>query len=926
MSHQKHRKSSISRFVSLSLLIISSLSILVTGYFWITSDFKRFDREAEKMRREYFDSQKKLVRDEVLHAVEYIEFKKSQTEMRLKESIRGRVLEAHAIATNLYRKHHLNKSPSEIGQIVKDALRPIRFNHGRGYFFAFNLKGIETLFPVRPEMEGRNMEAVTGAKGERVVPDMLDLVKREGEGFYTYTWTKPDNPGFFPKIAFVKIFEPLGWVIGTGEYLDDVEKDIQQEVLSRLEKIHFGKDGYLFAATWDGMALTEPWKDRNVYDLTDIHGLKIVQEMIRVAQNGGGYVEYVLPGHDEKKGGAKISFAAGIKDWQWYVGAGVFTDEVENVISSKQGILKQQIEGHVLKISLILLTLTLLVLLLNKFVSDRIRKNFLSFNTFFANASSNKAEIHTETLNFSEFAKLAESANRMIDERNRAESALLESRKRLTCILDSVNPGIMVIDPDTHTISEANQAAIDLFGLPGNQVLGRRCQEMIHTERQSSCLAMCLDSGIAQSECILKKADGTTIPILKACKRADIDGRTVIIVSFLDISSQKKLEEQLRHIQKMEALGTLSSGIAHDFNNILSIIIGNAEMACEDLPKENPVSDFVQEIRTAGLRAKGVVQQLLSFSRRTEEHLKPINIMPVVKEAVTLLQSTLPATIELCQSYPDEPSIILADSTQIHQIVINLCSNAAHAIGENEGEISITLENHALTGNPWETGTELEAGKYLKLSISDSGAGIDPEHMTRIFEPYFTTKKAGKGSGLGLSIVHGIVTRHRGAIRAQSQPGRTTFEIFFPAVDMAEIRIEETETLLPSGQGRILWVDDEFALASIGRTLLSRLGYSVEIETNPLEALHRFQKHPNAFDLVISDLAMPKMTGSKLIAEMKMVRPDLPVILCTGYNDRINEDSKKELGLNRLFIKPIDRQELALALHEILGNGKTKRI
>ena len=288
-------KPKLSQRIILYFLLAVILSIGLLGFFWIQSEYADFRTESESMRTGYIASYKDILKTEVDTVLTYIDYQKARVKPRLRQSVQGRVDEAHAIAFNIFNQNQANRTQAEIQEMIKDALRQIRFNSGRGYFFAFNLQGIETLFADRPEMEGKDMLPVQGAQGEYVVRDMLAIVKEQGQGFYQYTWSKPNQNGHFPKIAYVKLFEPLGWVLGTGEYLDDVEKDIQKEVIEFVEKIRFGADGYVFVTQWDGVSLTQPAKGRNMWDVTDSNGTKIVQELIRLAKAGSGYLEYVMP-------------------------------------------------------------------------------------------------------------------------------------------------------------------------------------------------------------------------------------------------------------------------------------------------------------------------------------------------------------------------------------------------------------------------------------------------------------------------------------------------------------------------------------------------------------------------------------------------------------------------------------------------------
>jgi CheY-like chemotaxis protein len=371
----------------------------------------------------------------------------------------------------------------------------------------------------------------------------------------------------------------------------------------------------------------------------------------------------------------------------------------------------------------------------------------------------------------------------------------------------------------------------------------------------------------------------------------------------------------------MEAVGTLAGGIAHDFNNLLGIILGNAELAMDDVPKWNPARFNLEEVKTASLRGKDVVRQLLSFTRKTDQERKPVKINPIVIGALKLLRSSIPTSIEIRSNIPRDSAIILADPTQINQIMINLCTNAAHAMEEDGGVIEVSLDGVTLDELMAQS-YEISSGRYVKLTVNDTGHGIDSELKDRIFDPYFTTKEVGKGSGMGLAVVHGIVMNQDGAITVDSEVGKgSTFNIFLPIVErepVPEITIDED---LPTGKERILFVDDEESIVNMGRQRLERFGYKVESTTSPIEALDLFRSKSDQFDLVITDLTMPKITGGKLVKEILTIRPNMPIIICTGFSEKMDEEKAKEIGATGYLEKPHEKRYLAKMVRKVL-DGK----
>jgi len=404
----------------------------------------------------------------------------------------------------------------------------------------------------------------------------------------------------------------------------------------------------------------------------------------------------------------------------------------------------------------------------------------------------------------------------------------------------------------------------------------------------------------------------------------------------LDITELKQLAVQLRQAQKMEAMGTLASGIAHDFNNILSAVIGYTELSMEGVEKGSVLESNLGEVLKAGGRAKNLVKQILTFTRRTDLALVPLQIMDVVREALKLLRASLPSTIEI-RSKIESDSVVVADSTQIHQVLMNLCTNAAHAMREDGGILEVGLRD--VVCEPWNgllQGTrgacqtimgetrivhlDLSPGCYTELSVSDTGHGMTPEVMENIFDPFFTTKKRGEGTGMGLSQVHGIVENHRGTIRVQSDPGKgSTFRIYLPVVEKRQSQATRTEKpALPYGNEHILFVDDEVALADIGKKSLESLGYTVDARTSSVEALELFKSAPEEFDVIVSDMMMPKISGKKLAEEIRRIRPGIPVIICTGFSENVLVKEGDESGIRAILVKPLMTHELAAGIRKVL--------
>lgn len=400
-----------------------------------------------------------------------------------------------------------------------------------------------------------------------------------------------------------------------------------------------------------------------------------------------------------------------------------------------------------------------------------------------------------------------------------------------------------------------------------------------------------------------------------------------IVGSFMDITDLKtaerekdKLETQLRQSQKLEALGTLAGGVAHDFNNILSAVLGYSELGMKEVTySEESVRPKFQAIYQAGNRAKELVQQILAFSRMQEQLEAPVKIAVLIKEVIALLQSSLPSDIIFEVQYNTEKAV-LGDPTQIHQIIMNLCTNAYHAMQKTGGILGVKLEEVTIGASTKPVELDLMPGQYLRLAVSDTGTGISPVILDRIFDPYFTTKEKDKGTGLGLAVVHGMVKRHNGDIQVKSQIGEgTQFYVYLPIVSDDLEEIHPHEKTLPLGKEHVLLVDNEKELIQIGEEMLCHLGYRVSGIIGSLTALEIFKKDPFKYELVITDYDMPGMKGDQLAQEMLAIRPDIPIILCTGFTERISEEQAKSIGVQKFLMKPMSMTDLSQGIREVLG-------
>jgi PAS domain S-box-containing protein len=513
--------------------------------------------------------------------------------------------------------------------------------------------------------------------------------------------------------------------------------------------------------------------------------------------------------------------------------------------------------------------------------------------------------------------------NRDITERKHIEANLQLHHERFLTVLDSIDAAIFVADLKTYEILFVNKRHIQNFG---RDLTGTCCWQSLYGK--SAPCEVCRNPALVGSDGaptgvqVWHEQNPVTQKWYVNHERAVkwTDGRMVKIQIATDITELKRMETELRQAHKMEAIGTLAGGIAHDFNNILASIIGYTELGLDDAPPGTLLEDNLREVLTAGKRARDLVRQILAFARQSDEQVKPIQVRAIATEALRLIRSSLPTTIEIRQDLASAATI-MGSPVQIHQILMNLCTNAAQAMETGGGLLTVTLADVRVPANGADPAANLAPGDYVRLGVADSGCGIPAEHLEQIFQPFFTTKEPGKGTGMGLAMVHGIVESYKGKITVKSELGKgSEFHLYFPAAKSEAVAELETGAVV-KGHERILLVDDELAIVKMGSQMLEKLGYRVTSRTSSVEALSLFRSKPHDFDLVITDMTMPNMTGADLAMELMRVRRDIPVILCTGYSNKISDTLASQIGIRDFAYKPIVKKDLAEKIRNVLDES-----
>ncbi len=514
-----------------------------------------------------------------------------------------------------------------------------------------------------------------------------------------------------------------------------------------------------------------------------------------------------------------------------------------------------------------------------------------------------------------------------LTERSRADEALRSSEKRFKALFEQAAVGVAQVDAATGRYLHFNRRFSEILGRSEEELANLTATEVTQSQTVDRNVGYSFHAGATREFTIEKRfprPDGTevwaNVTVSEMWAPGEKPDYYMAIVQ--DITTRKKLEEQFRQAQKMEAMGTLAGGIAHDFNNILSSINGYTELARLKLVGNPEVRDYLGAVLKAGQRAAALVRQILSFSRRETLERAPIQLRAIVAECVDLLRATIPATVEITTSLAGDAPVVLADATQIHQVLMNLGTNAWHAMKGGSGEIHFRLERLVVDAAFAATQPRLRPGNYARISVTDTGGGMDQATLRRIFEPFFTTKPQGEGTGLGLSVVHGIMESHDGAISVYSQPGEgTVFHLYFPAHVGQEAGVVDSNVgPVPRGTGeRILLVDDEELLVNMGREALKGLGYLAESTTRPADALAQIRADPSHFDLMVTDQTMPGMTGLALAAEVRLIRPQMPIMLMTGYSGSLMPEQIEAAGIRQLLLKPATLHALGTAVHELLA-------
>ncbi len=787
-----------------------------------------------------------------------------------------------------------------------------------GYIFVWNVKKAPESIPlaVHPKIQGEDVAYV----------DFVQKGAQIKNGYMEYSWKNPGEEKAREKAMYLSYFKPWNWVIAASSYREEFMDLINVDYLrDSILSIRFGKTGYPYIMDSRGNIIIHPALNGNVYDVRDSSGRQFIQEMCK---EKNGKIIYTWRNPDEKEFRKKLVVFNYIPEFDWIVASSSYLEEFYEPL--------HYIRGIIVAIFLVSLAfLSLLTLVYSTYIVKNVNRLIHSFRT----GSSGDLTVRITETSKDEFGSLAEYFNNFMEKLNESNQLLhreinehRRSEANYRSVIENIQDVFYRSDIQGNLVM-ASPSFLTLLGYESlDDCLGRPIDEAYYYNpgKSAEFIRQIKDTGsVANYELILKRRDGTSVTVeTNSHFYFDDNGNVAGIEGTLrDITERKraeedrgKLESQLIQAQKMEAIGTLAGGIAHDFNNILSGIMGYSELSLKAVQDQPKVRQNMEQVLKAAERAKELVQQILAFSRKAAQEKKPVALSAVTGEVVRFMRASLPTTIEINPRIEDTADVILADPTQMHQVLMNICTNAGQAMKEKGGVLEIGLKEVVMDAGNLIHHPALKYGRYLELSVRDTGQGIPPKNIARIFEPYFTTKEKGEGTGLGLAVVHGIVKDHGGEITVYSEVGKgTIFRVYLPVMEKQVEGKNEEEEVVPRGKGEtILFVDDEEMIVAVNKQLLEMLGYKVFAATDPLLAIEIFKENIEAIDLVITDKTMPHMTGFDFIRETRSLRADLPVIICSGFQEKEDMEKLADLRIGQLITKPVKMNVLAEAIREVL--------
>ncbi len=838
-------------------------------------------------------------------------------------------------------------------QMAISQVRNLRYgDEAKDYFWIIDMRYKVLMHPFASDLEGKDQANLTDSTGKHFLVDFVKTAIEKDSGYVDYMWHWENGISrVVPKLSYIKKFSPWNWVVGTGLYVDDIKKEINA-ISQAFLKIFLGVLGIVllmsFYITWQTLKIE---KKKNIAEkekyLDDLR-LKKLLELSRMTEASLNEL-------------TKFALEEAIQLTQSEIGYLIFLSEDENFLTMHT-FSNQTMQQCEIKDKSVLYDTEK-----NGLWAEAVRKrDAVIINDHKALQSNDKKgypQGHVAIRRFMsipifnglKMAAIAGVGNKKhkydksdlrqlklimdgmwkIIERKQVEDKLRDSEARYRIVAENAADNIWILRLSDLTFSYMSPSVKQILGYLPEEIIGKKIGSNMTEASLKKTMSFISeelienleeDNETSQSQRfeleLIRKDDTriwaeTTARILN-----DNNGKPDRILGITrDITERVTMEKRLQQARKMEALGTLAGGIAHDFNNILSSVLGFAELIKLNVSGDVETEQNLDQILAAGIRARELVGHILTFSRKSDVQKHPLQITPLIKECLKFIRASLPSNIEIKYYCNSTDGLVIADPTQIHQVLMNLFTNAVHAMKDKGGLLDVRLESADIQPDQNFQTKELNPGSYLKLTVTDTGYGIQKKIMDRIFEPFFTTKERNEGTGMGLATVYGIIKSMKGTVSVNSEPGiGTTFQILFPEYQgklLAKNGAIDFFSL--TGKEKILLVDDEESFVTWTKQMLSKLGYEITSMTHSVKAFERFRHNPDEFDLILTDMTMPQMNGLELSRRISAMRPDLPIILCTGFSEGLTSDIIKDNGILDMIMKPMIATELALAVSKALG-------
>ncbi|MDY6801131.1 MAG: cache domain-containing protein [Bacteroidota bacterium] len=919
-----HKRSIVNLLLFQTIFVIAII-IIAVGYFWIFNEYSTYTRINERIHKNHIETHKSLVKNETLKAVDYIYYKIQESEAKQKERLKSSVYMAHSLAKSIYDQNKNQKSANEIKQMIKEILRPIRFDHKDGYIFIGHLNGYDVLYPTAPHLEGKYIYDLQDDMGNYIMRDEINMVKTHKEGFVTGYWKRPgyDDNMTHKKTSFVKLFEPYDWYIGTGEYVDDFEKEVQKKILERLSKIRFGQEGYIFANTYNGDALIIDGKivttKINLWDYKDPNGVKVIQEERKAVKNPeGGYIYYSWKKLNSDEIVPKMSFVKGVPEWQWMVGAGIYFEDINPILNQQKTALKQTIQKNVLTIIIVFGAVLTFLFIFTYFLSKKAKANVNSFLDFFKNASQNLEEIDESKLDFYEFKMIARSANKMVREIKTSQDKKKEDEAFFERLFESAPEAIALIGNNGKVI-KVNHAFTKLFGYTKDELINKNVNDFIvpkELRNQAKEFDNKIIKGLdveAEEIRIKKDQSKVFVSILSTPIKFKNDQLGVYVI-YRDITQQKETERILHDAKtKAEESDRLKSAfltnMSHEVRTPMNAIIGFSNLIINrELSEKNKI-EYLNIINQSSNNLLEIIDNIIDVSKIEAENLVinkvKCNINTILDELYIDVNQQKKemglknVDIKLTKGVQSKSLEVITDPKRFKQIFSNLLDNALKFTENGFIEFGYTIKEN-----------------ILLCFVKDTGIGFAKDQSKYIFEPFrqaddSSTRKYG-GTGLGLTLAKKLIELLGGEINVEAEKNKGANFYFNIPVDFSKKDLG-MKMLIPNKinwkNKRILIAEDVETNYQFLNTLLKKTKATVSWAKNGEEVVQMIEKNKN-FDLILMDIQMPKMNGHNAFKHIRNHGVNIPVIAQTAYAMDSDIKEIKNLGYNDYIIKPIEIKKL----------------